>query len=695
MQSESPQSAKKQPDPAARLLQRAAGLYGRGDLRGAEEACRELLQLRPGQADALHILGLAAWRRGERDLALEETRKAITSERRKPQPHNSLGVMLKELGDLAGAEAAFRTAIELLPHYPDALTNLGNILSETGRLVDAESMHRRVVALAPNHADAHNNLATTLSKQERWEEAVAECQIAVELQPARLDFQINLGGVLCALEDWSEAATVLRRSVTRAPENADARAMFGIALHNLGESQQAAAAHRVATELRPERASNWANLAAAQVDLDDPDAALSSCRRALVLDPDLPEAHNSMGLAFAAKHMPEAAIAAFEIAIRLRPDYYKAYSNLGTVLQAQGRFAEALAAYATAVELNPDHAESQWNKGTLHLLLGELEPGWRGYEYGLKMKFGRGRYRSHRHSLWQGTAIAGKTIIVSGEQGIGDQIMFASVLSDMVERGAVCLVMLDNRLYPLLRRSIDGLELLPSEDFGQFQMGHLIADFQAPIGTLCRWLRPDWASFRSRSAYLKADMTKTEMLRRRYRARFGDKRIIGISWRGGSKETARIRSIPITEWSPILKQSSFGFVNLQYGDSCADLAAAQSELGVEILHDETVDPLKDLDNFASQLAAMDLVISIDNSTVHLAGALGVTAWVLLPAVPDWRWMLGRADSPWYSSVRLFRQLRAGEWSPVIERVAQEMGRAFGAASSDCPAGDRTDPGAPR
>jgi hypothetical protein len=436
---------------------------------------------------------------------------------------------------------------------------------------------------------------------------------------------------------------------------------------------------RAATDLRPDRASNWTNLAAAQIDLDDPDAALTSCRKALDLNPELPEAHDCMGLALAAKRMPGEAIAAHETAIRLRPDYHKAYGNLGLALQGEGRYADALAAYAMAVALNPEHAESQWNRGMLLLLLGEFESGWRGYEHGLNIRHARTRYRSRDYVSWQGSPIAGKTIVVSAEQGIGDQIMFAALLPDLVEQGARCLVMLDNRLYPLLRRSIGGLTLIPGDDAGRFQMGQHAADFHAPIGSLCRWLRPGLESFPPRSGYLKADPRQSEALRQRYRERFGDRPLIGISWRGGIKEIGRIRSIPLAMWSPILKQRGFGFVNLQYGDCSADLAAVRSEMGVEIFHDDTVDPLKDLDSFAAQTAAMDLVMSIDNSTVHMAGALNVPVWALLPVVPDWRWMLGRSDSPWYPSARLFRQPAAGEWTPVIDSIARELTRAFGCA----------------
>jgi Flp pilus assembly protein TadD len=636
-----------------------------------------------------------AWRRGERERALEHIRTAIASEPRKPQPHNSLGVMLKDLGDLAAAEAAFRTAIDLMPNYPAALTNLGNILCDTGRLADAEAMHRRVVELAPQYADGHNNLATVLSKQERWDEAVTECQIAVDLLPTRPDLHVNLGNALFASESWEEAVMAYRRAAELAPDHADAHANLGLALFRLDRLEQAVEAHRMAAKLRPDGARIWVNLSAAEVDLGDPDAALESARRALKLEADLPEAHNAAGMALKVKGMAADAIAAFETAIRLRPDYDKAYNNLGNVLQAQGRFDESMAAYGKALEVTPDYAEAQCNKGMLHLLLGEFEPGWRGYEFGMGMRRGRTRLRNPQGERWQGAELAGRTVFVSAEQGIGDQIMFASLLPDLLERGVTCLVKLDDRLQPVLRRSMRGLSLIPDDDTAASLVGRYAVDYHLPIGSLCRWLRPTLASFPLRSGYLRADPAQRDSFRGRYRERFGGRPVVGVSWRGGTGEVARARSIALTAWAPILIQREFGFVNLQYGDCRADLASVRRDIGVEIFHDDAVNPLKSLDDFAAQTAAMDLVLSIDNSTVHMAGALNVPVWALLPAVPDWRWLLGRTDSPWYSSVRLFRQSIAGEWAPVIDVVAQELGRAFGTPELDRPARGLPDLGASR
>jgi tetratricopeptide (TPR) repeat protein len=659
-------------DPASRLLQRAAALYARGNLHGAEAACRELLRLQPTHADALHVLGLVAFRRGEPRQALDCIRKAIAADPDKAQAHNSLGVVLKETGDLAAAELAFRAATALQPRYPEALTNLGNILGETGRLAEAETMHRQAVEAAPNYAEAHNNLATALARQERWDEALEECRLAVAHEPNRADFQVNLGNSLSALKAWEEAAQVFRRAVELNPGHADAHANLGIALYHLARPKEAEAAHRAATRLRPDSARIWVNLAAAQNELGDSDAALESCRKALELDPYLPEAHNNTGLALANKGMNDEALSAYRTALELRPYYYKALSNLGSILQARADFATALQAYSEALDIMPHFREAQWNKGVLQLLLGDFESGWLGYERGLEMKHPRSQLRYRRVAQWDGSALAGKTILISGEQGVGDQIMFGSLLPDLVERGARVILDVDKRLHPLLHRSVKGLTLIDGS--GPTEIDDATIDFQAPIGSLCRWLRPHLGSFPLRPGYLVADRPRVEALRKRYRNLFGQRPIVGLSWRGGFGESGRLRSIPLSEWSPILQHRDFGFVSLQYGDCRAELAAVRDQIEAEVHYDDTVDSLVSLDDFAVQTSAMDLVISIDNSTVHMAGALDVPVWVLLPVVPDWRWMLKRTDSPWYSSARLFRQTSRGDWLSVLAVVADELRR---------------------
>jgi tetratricopeptide (TPR) repeat protein len=666
---------------AGQLLQRAAGLYARGNLQGAESACRQLLQIRPDQADARHILGLVAWRRGDRQGAVAEIRQAIAVAPNKPQPHNSLGVLLKEEGNAGGAEAAFRTAVGLQPDYPEALTNLGNILSETGQLAEAEARHRRVVELAPGYADGHNNLATALAKQERWEEAIEACRAAVRLEPSRAEFQLNLGNSLAAAKVWEEAAEAFRQAADLAPTNADCHTNLGVALERLGLFGQAADALGIAVRLRPGSGRLWTDLGSSLAKSGRADDAINACRKAVEVEPELPEARNALGRALFDKGMLAEAAAAFERAIGLRPDYALAHTNLGVTRHAEGRFAEAFAAHDRAFQSDPQFTETQFNRATTHLLLGEFEVGWRLYEFGLGRRSGPGGPRFDEHPPWQGTPVGGKTLLIWSEQGVGDQIMFASVIPDLLAQGARCVVEADARLKPLFSRSLEGVQFRATNAGVPAEIAGLGVDYQIPLGGLCRWLRPNLASFSRQRPFLRADAAQSAAFRTRYRERFGDRPTVGISWMGGTGIARSVRSIPLAEWSPILRQPGAAFVNLQYGDCAAELATVSDALGVEIFQDSAVDPMKDLDGFAAQTAALDLVISIDNSTVHMAGALGIPVWVMLPTVPDWRWLLGRSDTPWYSSARLFRQANRGEWGGVLAAVSRELAYLSGAQTA--------------
>jgi hypothetical protein len=185
---------------------------------------------------------------------------------------------------------------------------------------------------------------------------------------------------------------------------------------------------------------------------------------------------------------------------------------------------------------------------------------------------------------------------------------------------------------------------------------------------LCRWLRPDLDRFPGRRAYLQPPAEHARQLRERYRARFPGRRIVGISWRGGSRGPDVQRSTSLNAWEPILRTGEAGFVSLQYGETAAEIDGLRTALGLDVVHDPSVDPLADLDALAAQVAAMDLVITVDNSTAHMAGALDTPVWVLLPWAPNWRWRIKGERSHWYPAARLWRQTRAGDWTSIIEEV---------------------------
>ncbi len=243
--------------------------------------------------------------------------------------------------------------------------------------------------------------------------------------------------------------------------------------------------------------------------------------------------------------------------------------------------------------------------------------------------------------------------------------MFAGLLPDVLRAGNPCILECDNRLLPLFARSFPGVTVVsrPAET----QSVGFAA--QIPSGSLPRLFRPGHASFQAAtSPYLIADTSQRLALRARYH---DGRPLIGLAWKTKSRKSGHLRSIALPAFAPLFSNNHLKFVSLQYGNH-VDLQAEAQSAGMPLLIDPHVDQLSNMDLFAAQIAAMDLVIAIDNSTAHLAGALGVPVWLLLPLVPDWRWQLTREDSPWYPSMRIFRQQRISEWNPVLERVRNAL-----------------------
>jgi len=274
---------------------------------------------------------------------------------------------------------------------------------------------------------------------------------------------------------------------------------------------------------------------------------------------------------------------------------------------------------------------------------------------------------------WDGRQLEGKSIIVTAEQGVGDEIMFASCLPEMIAKADLCIVECDKRLIPIFARSFPKtilIERLDSVD--SYRTDITSAEMQIPVGSLPKFFRPDLASFPQQGEYLIPDNYKTEIWQKRY-TELGPGIKIGISWKGGSKPAEKLaRSTVLAQWAKLFSVLGAHFINLQYGDCTSELREVREKLDITIHDWEDADPLKDLDDLAAQIAALDLVISVDNATVHMAGALGVPVWVLLPFACDWRWMREYEDTPWYKSVRLIRQKNIGDWEGIFERITSNL-----------------------
>ncbi|MGH6802997.1 MAG: tetratricopeptide repeat protein [Methyloceanibacter sp.] len=415
------------------------------------------------------------------------------------------------------------------------------------------------------------------------------------------------------------------------------------------------------------------------------DEAYALINEALKNNPRSAEALKNRGLALEALNRHQEAIASYQEALDIQPQYAEALFNRGNALKALNRYEEAIASYQQALEINPDYAEAHWNQSLALLTVGDFKSGWEQYEW---------RMRSadwHPHQLkvdgpvWTGSPLEGQVILVRGEQGLGDQIMFASCLPEIVARAKLTVVEIDARLKKLFSRSFPAARIytLRSKGIPGWVADNVEIDWQVQIGSLPQRLGRERHNFPKHQGYLVPDPVRVLVWRSRL-DRLGPGPKVGISWRGGIPRTRQAtRSIPLSQLSPALKTGAH-WVSLQYGECQAEIEAFARAEGVTVHHwREAID---DYDETAALVAALDLVVSVQTAIVHLAGALGKAVWVLVPANPEWRYLAHGETLPWYPTARLFRQSGVTDWESVIELVRTELVSNFGRAlNEDAPA----------
>ena len=689
---------------------------GQGRLEEAIDCFRRALQVRPDDASAHYNLGVAFGLLERFEEAVAAYRSAVKARPNYTIAHNNLADALQKRENFEEAIEHYQRAIKLDPQFVDPLYNLANLYREQEEFDKAIEGYQQVVRISPDHTQARNNLGNLLLRKgnvlllkQEYEEAVDAFCRALAINPRLAEAAINqnqalqeLGRVAEAIEagrkalpscpdspklhhnlgtalrmngEMDAAGECFRRAVELDPDFAEAHSNLGIILHTKGKKDEAIACFHRAIELDPANADAHNNLGVARgmgenAKKKDLDEGVACYRRTLEFNPDCIEAHYNLGNVLLRQEKLDEAKACYERTIELDPDCIAAHNDLATILYEHGDLDGARYHYEYALRLNPEY-HANWNYALYQLLQGDFENGWKNYEWRWETE---ARERDFAHPEWDGSPLAGKRILVFAEQGVGDEIMFAQCLPEIIDQAAECLVECNPRLVPLFARSFPKAKVLARPiDTMLDESGCLPGiDLQAALDSLPRYLRANLDAFPQPESYLHPNAQLREKWQSRF-AELGAGLKVGISWRGGNKKaTRRVRSSTLDRWADLFAVEGVHFINLQYGDCRQEIEDAHESLGVRIHDWEDADPLKDMDNFAAQISALDLVISIDNSTVHMAGSLGIPTWVLLPTPPDWRWMLDREDTPWYPSLRLLRQPQPGEWAPVFRRAANEL-----------------------
>lgn len=513
----------------------------------------------------------------------------------------------------------------------------GRAMMALGRQAEAENLLRIALKLDPQLADAHADLATIRLAAGDHEAAEQYSRAAVDAQPLEARYHELLANVLEAADRDREALAELSAALDCAPERIDLLLRVCSGLDNVGRHREMLPLAERAIAESGENFETLCCLALAQFGVDDLDASVETARKAL----------------------------------RLRTDKAPPYVALGTALFELGQTDEALAAHRRALKLEPGSASARYDIGLINLMRGRFREGWEDFDQRLRLQ----RTRAWRscEPRWNGTALNGRTILVMREQGLGDEIMHASCYPDLLRQQAQCHIECDPRLERLFARSFPGAQLHPLQDL----QTRVRTDPGVPVdvysyaGSLPRYFRNGLQDFPMHDGYLKADPQQVLHWRQRLAA-LGPGLKVGISWRGGAAVTRRARrSLDLTQLLPLLTVTGVHWVNLQYGDRAAEIADFAAAQGVAITDwPEAIDG--NYDDTASLVSALDLVVSVCTSVVHLAGALGRPAWVMTPRIPEWRYGLERDMMPWYPSVRLFRQPVRGEWSPVIAGIRERL-----------------------
>ncbi|MEM8688388.1 MAG: tetratricopeptide repeat protein [Pseudomonadota bacterium] len=393
-------------------------------------------------------------------------------------------------------------------------------------------------------------------------------------------------------------------------------------------------------------------------------------RYILAENPDYVRALNNLSVVRGCLNDLEEAEALARQAIELEPDNPSYRSNLATTLLDTGRFDEAEEQYRRVLQLTPDDAHTNASLGILLLRTGRFDEAWPFYAKRKRPK--RFSYLSAGLRAWQGETLRGKSIVILNEQGLGEEFQVARLYTQLLGECDEVTVVCDPRVRVLLGRSFPALSVVSHDDAGAISEVVGQADYVSYLTNLIAQLAPDAKPDTEPRDYLCADPDRVARLRRKYKDAYGGRRLIGFSWGTSSSFKQSARTISVDQWKPLLARGDCQFISLQYSTSGPVLAEYARNLGVSIAVDETIDAKDDLDGLAAQIAALDQVISIDNTTVHLAAALGQPVWTLIMKYPHWLWGLKGERSSWYPTMQLFRQTHKDDWTSVLQEVETEL-----------------------
>ena len=587
---------------------------------------------------------------------------------RKVEPNNHValqlsGVLAAQTGENVLSLNLLSRAISLKPDYVDALSNRGNVLQQLGRSAEALQDYDKAISLKPDYVDALYNRGISHKELGRLEDAIADYDKAISLKPDHVGALNNRGNALQGLGRFDEALQDFDKAIALKPHHIEALNSRGLALHKLKRFDEALEDYNKAISLKPDFLEAFINRGTVLQELRRFDEALNDYDKAISLKPSHIIVYINRGVIYKELRRFDDAIADYNKAISLKPDYVDALSNRGNALQEIGRFEEASKDFDRAIALKPDHASAHWNKSLQLLRQGKFTSGWKLYEWRWKRKELTSPRREFSQPLWLGKEdLNGKTILLHWEQGFGDTIQFSRYAKEIAKFGCKTILEVQKPLFELMK-SIEGVdELIASgTDLPQF-------DFYCPLMSLPLAMGTTLETIPSGKPYLKSADDKLS----RWSERLGPKSKprVGLVWCGNANHTNdHNRSIALEQMLGAAPEG-YELISLQKEVRKTDLTTLEQSKQLRHFGAD----LNDFTDTAALCELMDVIISVDTSVAHLAGALGKSANLLLPYNSDFRWLVDRSDSPWYPSMKLFKQGPDMLWKPVLEKIKADLDR---------------------
>ena len=656
-------SGSKAKDTAPALYEAGLRHFRSGRLVVAEDRCRKALATDPAHADSLHLLGLIHAQGNRVDLAIDFIAQAIRSNHGNAEYFSNLGSLLVLRNQFEDALKSYDLALKLKPDLVNVWIRLGDLLQKQKRDVEALLTFDHALTLDPRSVEAADKSGLLLLALGRHGEALAKFELSDAIKPDQPHTLYNRGLCLTALGRREEALAVYGRLIEVDPANYEGLNSLGNVLLDLRRYEEARAHFQKAIALRPDLLPAFNNLGLVLIRLRRFEEAVRQLDRAITLSPATPELYNNRGKPLKELGRLDEALADYDHAIALKPDYAHAHGNRGICLDDLARPDEAEASYARALALNPDHGDSHWNLAVNRLRAGDLRTGWIESEWRWKSGSLGLKPCVFDQPLWLGAApIAGKTLLVHCEQGLGDTIQFCRYVPLLAARGAKVILQVDGALKDLLS-GVEGVAqcIARADALPGFDLHCPLMSLPLAFGTTLATIPADVPYIplpepaRDWSDWLGARVSPR----------------IGLVWSGNPNHlNDHNRSVPLEKFLPLFDVGA-QFVSLQKGARERDRALLAGRRDIRDAEGE----LASFADTASLMRSLDLVISVDTSVAHLAGGLGKPLWVLLPYVADWRWLTGRDDSPWYPTARLFRQSAARQWDEVVANVRTTL-RAF-------------------